>query len=264
MTPAICLDNLSVRLSGTAILNNLSLSVASGSFLAILGPNGAGKSTLLQALPGLIRFQGSARLLGVEVGQASTRALGHLRRRMGYVPQLYSRPASVLPLSVREVVELGRAGVRGMGRRLQPSDHALCGRVMEQTELTGLADRSFAVLSGGEQRKVYLARALAQEPEILLLDEPAGHLDFRWQEIITRLIERIWKTSRLTVVMVTHDLSHLPAGANQVALLDKGRLLRLGPPRETLDPKTLSALYGLPLRVVESHGRFAAFPEDSA
>ncbi len=254
--------HLSVRRQRMSILNDVSFRVERGEFLVILGPNGAGKSTLLQTIPGLISYDGEMIVEGADVRTLSAGVRGRLRRQIGYVPQLHSRPASVLPLSVREVVELGRAGVCGMGRPLREEDRQVCDRMMEETELDAMQDRSFAVLSGGEQRKVQLARALAQEPAILLLDEPAGHLDFRWQETITLLIGRLWRTERLSVVMVTHDLRHLPVGVTRVALMKAGCLIRIGPPAEILRSELLSGLYDLPLRVIESAGRYLAVPQE--
>ena len=264
MSVAIEMRNLFVHRSRTEILKNITFSMEAGSFLAVLGPNGAGKSTLLQTIPALIPFDGQLRVLGAEPRRLTSRALGHLRRRIGYVPQLYSRPAAVLPLSIREVVELGRSGVRGTGRCLRDHDRAICDRILKETHLTEIADRPFGVLSGGEQRKVHLARALAQEPEILLLDEPAGHLDFRWQEEITLLVGRLWKTSGVTIVMVTHDLRHLPSCVTQVALMSSGRFLNMGSPSDILKAPILSTLYDLPLRILESDGRYLAIPEEIA
>lgn len=264
MTAAVDMREVSVKLSGHTVLDRIHLSLEPGDFMAVLGPNGAGKSTLLQTLPGLLPCSGNLIVLGENVTALPKRALGHLRRRIGYVPQLYARPISVLPLSVREVVELGRTGVRGMGRRLTTEDRNIRDRVMEQTELTAIADRSFGVLSGGEQRKVYLARALAQEPDLLLLDEPAGHLDFRWQETITQLLGQVWRANRLSVIMVTHDLRHLPEGVSRVALLDRGTVRRVGAPADTLGDDVISTLFDFPLRVIESRGRYLALPEASA
>ncbi len=263
MTPIIEARNLCVCRQRADILKEVSFSLERGEFLAVLGPNGAGKSTLLQSIPGLIQYDGQLKVLGSDVRRLSPRARGRLRRRIGYVPQLHSRPVAVLPLSVREVVELGRVGVRGMGRRFRESDRQICDRIMEETQLGALGDRSVVVLSGGEQRKAHLARALAQEPEVLLLDEPAGHLDFRWQEAITLLVGHLWRTTQMTVIMVTHDLRHLPAGITRVALLKAGRLIRIGSPADILQDQPLSDLYDLPLRVVKSGGRYLAVPEES-
>ncbi len=263
MSAAVVCNELAVRHGRLAVLRSISLALAPGEFLAVLGPNGAGKSTLLQALPGLIAFQGTVELLGIPVATCPPGRLCRLRRRVGYVPQLHARSASILPVCVREVVEMGRAGVRGTGRRLTAEDRAVCERIMQQTRLTELADRPYHVLSGGEQRKVHLARALAQEPAVLLLDEPAGHLDFHWQEAITQLIGECWRNSGTTVIMVTHDLRHLPADISRVALLKRGRIIRQGRPQEILQDANLSELYELPLRVAVTEGRYSAFPEEA-
>ncbi len=261
MTPAVELRELTVRQRHTVILDAISLDVPGGAFLAILGPNGAGKTTLLNAVAAFTPFSGRLRVLGQEVATLSPFARGRLRRHIGYVPQLQARPVSVMPLSVREVVEMGRAGVRGPGRALTPADRLICDNVMRQVELEAIADRAFGVLSGGEQRKVHLARALAQEPALLLLDEPAGHLDLRWQETITQLVGRLWRTAGLTVMMVTHDPRHLPTGITHAAILRGGQLLRVGTLAETMDAALLSDVYGLRLRVSESEGRYVVLPE---
>ncbi|MFO7534122.1 MAG: ABC transporter ATP-binding protein [Kiritimatiellia bacterium] len=261
MTAAIEMRELTVRHRRTVVLDRVSLVLAKGAFLAVLGPNGAGKTTLLNVIPALTRFSGLLNVLGSDVAQLTPFACGRLRSRIGYVPQLHSRGASVMPLSVREVVEMGRAGVRGPGCALTPEDRQICDDAMRQVELDRIADRAFGVLSGGEQRKVHLARALAQQPDILLLDEPAGHLDLRWQEAITQLVGRLWRALGLTVVMVTHDPRHLPAGITQAAILSGGRLVRMGTLAEAMDAKLLSELYGLPLRILETDGRYVVLPE---
>ena len=253
MSDAVVAEGLTVLRGGTRLLDRVSLRIATGEFLAVLGPNGAGKSTLLQTLPALIACTGGLTVLGQRLDRLSALKRNALRRRIGYVPQLQSRPSPVLPLCVREVVELGCLD--------RPARVALA---LEETGLAALAERPYHVLSGGEQRKVHLARALAGEPELLLLDEPAGHLDLRWQEWITQWLGRLWRRGGLTVIMVTHDLRHLPAGISRVALLQEGRLLREGPPATTLQPEVLSNLFGWPLRVIEADGRYHAIPEASA
>jgi iron complex transport system ATP-binding protein len=261
MATAIDMRDVEVRAHHAEILRGITLRVEAGEFLAVLGPNGAGKTTLLQTLPRLVRFRGDCTVLGENVRRLGGLALTRLRRRLGYVPQMVQRPAPVLPLRVAEVIELGRCGVRGSGGALDERDREVCRRVMEETDLLPLADRPFTVLSGGEQRKAHLARALAQEPEILLLDEPAGHLDFRWQEQITELLGRVWRQHRMTVLMVTHDLRHLPAGITRVALMKRGQLLQVGEPQAVLSDAVLSELYDLRLRVVRLGERYVAVPE---
>lgn len=259
--PAIETRDLRVRALTAEILRGLTLRVEAGELVGVLGPNGAGKSTLLKALTGLIRFSGDVEILGEHVSRLSATERTRLRRRIGYVPQMHDRPVSVLPLTVQQVVELGRCGARGGG--WADGDETLCREVMSEMRLSNIAHRSFTVLSGGEQRKAHLARAVAQCPEILLLDEPAGHLDFRSQEEITALIAELWRRHRVTILMVTHDLRHLPAGLHRVALLKEGRLLCLDEPNAVLTDETLSDLYELPLRVMRIGGRHVASPREA-
>lgn len=262
MNNAVKMERLTVWRRNMVILDDVSLTLAGGAFLAVLGPNGAGKTTMLNAILGFARFTGYLEVLGSDVTGLSAFGWGKLRKRIGYVPQLQARTSYVTPLSIREVVEMGRAGVRGLARPLGPEDRQICSEVMRQLGLLSLADRPFAVLSGGEQRKVHLARALAQQPDLLLLDEPAGHLDLRWQEVITQLIGRVWRTTRITVIMVTHDPRHLPSGVTHTAVLSSGRLIGIGTLVEAMDAKRLSELYGLPLRVSEAEGRYLVLPEN--
>lgn len=261
MNKLIELQNVCVRHGATTVLQEISLSLDAGAFLAVLGPNGAGKTSLLNVVAGFAACTGAVRVLGAEVSLLSAWDRARKRCRIGYVPQLHTRPQAVLPLSVREVVAMGRSGRRGIGRRLTAMDEQVCDRVLEQMELVPLANRPYGVLSGGEQRKVQLARALAQEPEILLLDEPAGHLDFRWQEQIAALIDAVWRDAALTVIMVTHDPRHLPAAMTHVALMAAGRITRWGSPDECLDGPSLSALYQVPLKRVAAGGRYVVLPE---
>lgn len=261
MTVALEMRQLTVRHGRTTVLNAVSLSFEQGAFLAVLGPNGAGKTTLLNVITAFVRFTGELTVLGADISRLSALGRGRYRRRIGYVPQMHARPPAVMPLSVREVVEMGRAGVRGPGRRLTAEDRDICAAVMRQVELDRIAKRPFGVLSGGEQRKVHLARALAQQPDILLLDEPAGHLDLRWQEIITQLVGRLWRSLGLTVIMVTHDPRHLPVGVTHAAIFSGGQLLRMGTLAEAMNAAPLSELYGLPLRVLEMDGRYVVLPE---
>ena len=256
MSDAVLAEGLTVQRGSARLLDGVSLRLARGDFLAVLGPNGAGKTTLLQTIPALIACTGGLTVLGQRIDRLSALERNALRRRIGYVPQLQTRPSPVLPLSVREVAELGCLDRTDRAARVESA--------LDETGLAALADRPYHVLSGGEQRKVHLARALAGEPELLLLDEPAGHLDLRWQEWITQWLGRRWRRGGLTVVMVTHDLRHLPAGITRVALLRAGRLLREGPPAATLQPDILSDLFGWPLRVLEADGRYHAIPEASA
>jgi len=258
VTPAVQLDRVTVRRDRQTALDDVSLALPAGSLAAVLGANGAGKSTLLRALNGELHpALGTVRVLGEDVGALDWRASARLRRRIAVMPQ-HADHAPAVPLAVREVVEIGRVAHGRRGAPLSREDRAICRGWIERFGLADLADRPFGALSGGEQRKAHLARIFAQEPELILLDEPAGHLDLPAQDALTRLIAEVWRETRATVLIVTHELRHLPPDTTQVILLARGRIVAQGAPRTTLTSATLSALFDEPLEVFERNGRYAA------
>jgi ABC-type cobalamin/Fe3+-siderophores transport system ATPase subunit len=249
---------VTVRRDRQTALDDVSLALPAGSLAAVLGANGAGKSTLLRALNGELHpALGTVRVLGEDVGALDWRASARLRRRIAVMPQ-HADHAPAVPLAVREVVEIGRVAHGRRGTPLSREDRAICRGWIERFGLADLADRPFGALSGGEQRKTHLARIFAQEPELILLDEPAGHLDLPAQDALTRLIAEVWRETRATVLIVTHELRHLPPDTTHVILLARGRIVAQGAPRATLTSVTLSALFDEPLEVFERNGRYAA------
>ena len=223
MTPAaLDIHNLAVHAAHGCLLDVESLRAEAGSVVALMGPNGAGKTTLLRACLGLARAtRGRVLVLGEDVRSLRGAALAGLRRRIGYVPQLL--PArSELPLTVREVVAIGRTARAGLFHRLSSDDCQTVDQWIERLGLASLADRAFSQISGGEQRKTIIARAMAQEPELLLLDEPTANLDLGWRERIVETVQTLYTQTRITVVLVCHDLEVLPPACRQVVLLDAG------------------------------------------
>ncbi|MBI5380427.1 MAG: ABC transporter ATP-binding protein [Opitutae bacterium] len=259
MNPAVQFERVTLRRhGGRPALDAVSLTLPAGSLAAVLGPNGAGKSTLLRAANGELRpASGTVRVLGEDAQALDWRAAARWRRRIGVMPQ-FADHAPAVPLTVREVVEIGRVAHGRRGASLSADDRAICTRWLERFGLSALAERSFAALSGGEQRKAHLARIFAQEPELILLDEPAGHLDLPAQDALTRLIAEVWRETRATVLIVTHELRHLPPDTTHVILLADGKIVAEGAPRTTLTSATLSRLFGEPLEVFERGGRYAA------
>lgn len=259
-TAAIEIERLTVYAAHRCVLEVEHLRAEAGQVLALLGPNGAGKTTLLRACLGFVTpLQGRIAVLGEDVGTRRGAALAALRRRVGYVPQL--PPArSELPLTVREVVAIGRTARAGLFRPLKREDWQLVDRWIDRLGLAPLADRAFGEISGGEQRKAILARAMSQEPELLLLDEPTAHLDLGWRERIVEGIEMLHAQTGISVVLVCHELEVLPSVCRQVALLEAGRVVASGTPEAVFTTDRIAGLYGAGLQVWHHGGRHAVVP----
>ncbi len=223
-------------------LGPIDLDVRAGECLALVGPNGAGKTTLLRCLAGLrAPSRGEIRHRGRSFAGLSRRELA---RRIAYVPQV--RPASV-PLSVREAVGLGR--YPHLSRfQLAPgaADHRAVERALAAAGIEALADRPLDELSGGERQMAWIAAALAQEAEVLILDEPTTHLDPRHQRDVARLLRRLHAEGGATVLFATHDLELAGLLGDRVLALRAGRIAALAPPREVLAAESLAALFDAP------------------
>jgi len=258
--PVIDVRDLRVNAAGHTILALDRLAVNPGEMLAVLGPNGAGKTTLLRTLSGFQRpSAGTVTVLGRAVGLLGGAALARLRRRIGYVPQLLAARAE-LPLTLREVVAIGRTGIAGLARPLRPDDWRRVDEWIERLGLESLAGRGYGDLSGGEQRKGLIAKAMVQQPDLLLLDEPTANLDLRWRERIVETLETLYARTRVTVVLVCHELEVLPACCRRVVLLEEGRAAAEGRPEDVLTPERVASLYGVRVEVIHRAGRHAAVP----
>jgi iron complex transport system ATP-binding protein len=219
-----------------SILNGIDLSVARGEKLAVIGPNGSGKSTLLRCLYAWHRPTGGAVLLdGAELANVSSTERA---RRIAVLAQHWE---SGLGLSVVEVVALGRLPHRNIWTGETPRDEAVVARTLEVMGLTALAHQPLGTLSGGETQRVLFARALAQEPALLILDEPTNHLDVRHQ------LEMLNVASRLgvTVIATLHDINIASRWCDRVCLVDRGRVRALGVADTVLDPSLLASIYGV-------------------
>ncbi len=253
------MKGVAVRRRGKVILDVPEFALDAGQFLGIVGPNGAGKSTFLDLCAALcLPSDGRVEVLERRTGDLSAWKRSNLRCRIGYVAQ--SPPANCdMPFTAREVIEGGRAGIRGLVRRLGAEDRAVVNAWMERLDLLPLAGRMFRTLSGGEQRKVLIARAMTQCPDLLLLDEPTANLDMDWKERVVLLIDELYRSVPMTVVMVSHETGLLPAGCGIVGLMSGGRITALGPPRDVLTPEKLSLLFSCPVHVTICDGRRHAF-----
>ncbi|MGW0249908.1 zinc ABC transporter ATP-binding protein AztA [Nocardia goodfellowii] len=215
---AIELSGVSAGYAGAPVLHEVTAAIPSAEVTALIGPNGSGKSTLLSVLAGVL-----------------TPRSGTMRRtvpgRPAFVVQHTAVPTT-LPLTVRETVAMGRWGVRGPWRRLTRADHELVAACMARLDITALAARRLDTLSGGQRQRTLLAQALAQESQLLLLDEPSAGLDSDAQEIISRCLAEI-RAEGVTVVQATHDLDEA-ARADHCLHLRNGRLIAAGTPDEVL------------------------------
>jgi ABC-type cobalamin/Fe3+-siderophores transport system ATPase subunit len=254
------LDSIECRAAKLRILDGIRLNVTQGEFVGILGPNGAGKSTLLAILNATRQpDRGKVFLFNQDPWALNEKGRAALRTRVAMVLQRneYSRLA---PLTASDVVLTGLLGARGLFGRITPGDQTRIKEVMALLGVEQLARRAYRSLSGGEQQKTQLARALAQQPEVLLLDEPTTGLDPDWQERLVAIIDALADSLKLTVLMTTHTPGHLPPCCKRVVLMERGRILHDGPAAEALSPERLGELYGCSVSVVEQDGRRHCLP----
>lgn len=238
MADAIVLDSLSVERDGRTVLHPLSLTIESGSVLAILGPNGAGKTTLLEAMSGSLPCKGEIRVDGVPLRALSDRERA---RRIACVPQVSLLDA---PMRVADVVGQGRFAHRSLLGGLRAEDDAEVVRAMEETNTTGFADRPFTGLSHGERKRVLVARALATRAPILLLDEPSAALDISQTLVLFELLRRLAAGGRC-IVVVLHVLDEAFRCADRALMLSEGRCVAAGPTAEVITPDLVSRVYGV-------------------
>jgi iron complex transport system ATP-binding protein len=247
MKTAIKIENLSYSFGDRAVLRKVSFSIAPGEFFIIIGPNGSGKSTLMRTMAGILSLQGGR--VKVFEHKMSSYTRREFARLVAFVPQ--GLPPD-LPFSVAELVMMGRAPYNSTLGIESEEDYQVAEQAMHFTEVDHLAARKLDQLSGGEQQRVYIARAICQEPKILLLDEPTAALDLAHQVRIMDLMEKLQAEKNVTVVMVSHDINLAAMYGGQLLLLKDGRIVNLGSPGKILHFKTLEDTYGCKLLVDES------------
>ena len=251
---AIAINGLRVTLGGRPVVDGVSLDVPAGQWVGLIGPNGAGKTTLLRAIAGLVRHEGRVTLHGRDAD-----ALGRRERAqaLAVVPQ---DPLTPPWMTVAEYVLLGRTPHLGALARESGSDREVAARSLERLDLAGYGDRPLGTLSGGERQRVVVARALAQEASIVLLDEPTAALDVGHQQQALELLDTLRGERELTLVAAMHDLTLAAQYAERMVLLDAGRVVADGPPAEVLTEDALARHYSANVRVVEVDNRLAVVP----
>ncbi|WP_031034174.1 ABC transporter ATP-binding protein [Streptomyces sp. NRRL F-5650] len=235
------LDGLSVVTDGKSLVSGLSLDVPDGRVVGLVGPNGSGKSTALRCVYRALRPSSGT----VWVGEQDLTALP-LRRSARTIAAMTQDGGVDLDFTVEEVVALGRAPHLRGNQALSARERELCRRAMDRLDIAHLAHRGVLTLSGGERQRVLLARALVQEPRVLVLDEPTNHLDVRHQVGLLSLL----RASGLTVLVVLHDLNLAAAACDRLGVLSEGRLVASGAPADVLTPRLVADVFGVRASVV--------------
>lgn len=232
------IDNISFSYGNNLILENISLNIHLGDFLGIVGPNGGGKSTLLKVILGLLKPSGgTVRLFGVDI---------HSFRdwnKIGYVPQKVTNFDVNFPATVEEVVAMGRFATRGLFRPLIDEDRVIIRDSLKQVELLDYKDRLIGKLSTGQQQRVFIARALAQKPQVIILDEPTVGVDSQTQKDFYSLLQVLNQKLNLTLIMVSHDLDAVAHEVTEVACINRILACHI-PPSKFFGSDYLKQVYG--------------------
>ncbi|MFW6137825.1 MAG: ABC transporter ATP-binding protein [Spirochaetota bacterium] len=244
MGRAVEAHNLYVSYNGTPALDNVSITVDQGEFLSVLGPNGSGKTTLIKALTGIIKdIKGEVLLFN--------RPLWWYRRRdfarfISFLPQ---NPPVTLPFMVKDIVLMGRFPYLKRFQLERPHDNEACEHAMELMGITHLAHRHLMELSGGEIKRVFIAQAIAQESNILFLDEPTANLDINYQIEIFKMLKKFNEEMNKTIVLITHDINHAARFTRRIILLKNGQIVRTGDASRVINRKDLKFVFGTDIRI---------------
>ena len=227
------------------IVHGMSFTADAGEFMCLIGANGCGKTTTLKCMLGLLEpFSGQVLVNGKDTTRMSEKERA---RHFAYIPQAHTPP---FPFSVADVVILGRTPYVNTLARVSDDDRLIAYRAMQLLGIEDLADRVYTALSGGQQQLVLIARALAQQPDVLVMDEPTASLDFGNQHMVLRQMKKLTE-SGTAVVMVTHDPDHALYCADKVVVMHQGSLLASGPPTQVMDDACLQTIYDTRARIVD-------------
>jgi len=242
-TALLDVESLGYAVDNQAILHNVSLKMMPGEFIGLVGPNGAGKSTLLKVISGLwTGFRGEVSLSGKPLRAYAPREVARI---IAQVPQI---TAIEFPFTVQQIVLMGRNPHLSRFQLETEHDRQLVARAMQRTGSTAMAERLIGTLSGGERQLVLIARALAQEPRLLLLDEPTANLDIQHQVKLLTLVRGLVREDGLSAIAAVHDLELAARFCDKLVLLHQGQVLTQGSPHEVLESEHLRAAYGVDVR----------------
>ena len=245
---ALALDRISVTLGGARVVDRLSAQIQDGEWVALIGPNGAGTTTALRAVAGLVSYEGGVRVFADDARSLPRKQLA---RRIALVPQVPLLPADI---TVREYVLLGRTPYLSYLGTERRADHLAADAAIEQLDLGEFVQRRLDTLSGGERQRATLARALAQDAPILLLDEPTAALDVGRQQQVLEIVDGLRSSRGLTVLSTMHDLTLAGQYADRLLLLDSGRLVAAGSAEAVLTRALITEHYGAEVDVVDAPG----------
>lgn len=232
------------------VLKDINLNLRKGGFTAILGPNGCGKTTLLKNISGYLKpREGRVSVLGTPIQQLCIRERAKL---VGYIPQ---NTTPGFGFTCRQVVAMGRLPYLGRFQWETREDGTAIREAMEQTGTWTLRDRLFSNISGGEMQRVFIARALAQRPRVLLMDEPVSHLDIKFQVEIIGLVRGLCDTMNITAVAVMHDINLASRYCSQMVLMKDGRIVSVGGASEVITGKNLKHVYDIDVEVIQHKGQ---------
>jgi len=237
-------NDVSFSYGNVPALKNITLVIHQGDYVGVIGPNGSGKTTLLKIMLGLLKpSSGQVRLFG--------KPLSRFREwsKIGYVPQKAINFDPLFPSTVREVVAMGRYGKRGLVRWLNKDDQEIIDRSLRQVEMFEYKDRLIGDLSSGQQQRVFIARALAGEPEVIFLDEPTVGVDVKTQEQFYTLLEQLNKELGLTLILISHDIDVIASEVTELACINQ-TLVYHGEPKEFVKGDYLQKLYGKNIRQI--------------
>ncbi len=249
--------NILFSYNGVKVLNGINLSVAPGEMVGILGANGAGKSTLLKILSGLLQPQSGETLYRNK--ELSKLGRKEIAKRLAYIPQ---DPVFAFPFTVTETVLMGRAPYIGRFEFERQEDREIAAKAMDTVGITHLKDRLISQVSAGERQLASLARALVQEPEIMILDEPATFLDVRHRTEIMKILQKLKEQRGISIVSATHDIFAALYYFEEIKILKGGVIFAQGPTESVVTEENLSCAYGINVTVKKENGRVFVFPSD--
>lgn len=256
--PIIQIRDISAHYGETLALDNISLDVREGEIVGLVGPNGAGKSTLIKVLSGVLKPSGGE--VYIDNQPITSLSPAARARRIAVVPQARQLGGA---FSVYQAVLLGRTAYLGFLGQPDEKDLRILEWAMKETAVDTLADRKLAEISGGEQQRVLLARALAQDARALLLDEPTNHLDLKYQVSLLQLLRELVQKEKLSVLMAMHDLNQISGIVDRAALLVDGKLMAIGKTEEVLTPENIRAAYQTEVEAFQHprSGKYYLFPK---